>query len=152
MNFIAPSSDLLQHLLTVNGAIMSKPIIPILENFLFDISDNQLRIYSTDLETSMTTSMQVECKESMKVAVPSKMVIDILRSLPDQPVTFNIDPQTFGIEVVNSNGRYKMAGRDGVDFPLCQKPMPTEALPSLRTFCCVRSVKPFSLRVLMSCV
>lgn len=117
MNFIAPSSDLLQHLLTVNGAIMSKPIIPILENFLFDISNNQLRIYSTDLETSMTTSMQVECKESIKVAVPSKMVIDILRSLPDQPVTFNVDPQTFGIEVVNSNGRYKMAGQDGVDFP-----------------------------------
>ncbi|NBX64395.1 MAG: DNA polymerase III subunit beta [Bacteroidetes bacterium] len=117
MNFIAPSSDLLQHLLTVNGAIMSKPIIPILENFLFDISNNQLRIYSTDLETSMTTSMQVECKESMKVAVPSKMVIDILRSLPDQPVTFNVDPQSFGIEVVNSNGRYKMAGQDGVDFP-----------------------------------
>ena len=97
MNFIAPSSELLQHLLTVNGAIMSKPIIPILENFLFDISDNQLKIYSTDLETSMTTSMAVESKENMKVAVPSKMVIDILRSLPDQGVTFNIDANTYGI-------------------------------------------------------
>ncbi|GDX49553.1 DNA polymerase III subunit beta [Bacteroidota bacterium] len=117
MNFIAPSAELLQHLLTVNGAIMSKPIIPILENFLFDISDNQLKIYSTDLETSMTTSMTVESKENMKVAVPSKMVIDILRSLPDMGVTFNIDPNTYGIEVVNNNGRYKMAGQDGVDFP-----------------------------------
>ena len=96
---------------------MSKPIIPILENFLFDISDNQLKIYSTDLETSMTTSITVESKENMKVAVPSKMVIDILRSLPDQGVTFNIDPNTYGIEVVNNNGRYKMAGQDGVDFP-----------------------------------
>lgn len=117
MNFIAPSSELLQHLLTVNGAIMSKPIIPILENFLFDLSNNELKIYSTDLETSMITSLQVESKENAKVAVPSKMVIDILRSLPDQPVTFNIDPQTFGIEVLNSNGRYKMAGQDGIDFP-----------------------------------
>ncbi len=97
MKFIAPSSDLLQHLLTVNGAIMSKPIIPILENFLFDISNNELTIYSTDLETSMTTV--------------------ILRSLPDQPVTFNIDNGNFGIEVVNNNGRYKMAGQDGIDYP-----------------------------------
>ncbi|MFZ9969739.1 MAG: DNA polymerase III subunit beta, partial [Bacteroidia bacterium] len=87
MKFIAPSSELLQHLLTVNGAIMSKPLIPILENFLFDIKGNQLTIFSTDLETSMTTTMSVESKDDMRVAVPSKMVIDILRSLPEQPVT-----------------------------------------------------------------
>ena len=118
MKFIAPStSDLLQHLLSVNGAIMSKPIIPILENFLFDISNNELTIYSTDLETSMTTVMPVESKDNMRVAVPSKMVIDILRSLPEQPVTFNIDAVSHGIEVVNNNGRYKMAGQDGVDYP-----------------------------------
>lgn len=117
MKFIAHPSDLLQHLLTVNGAIMSKPIIPILENFLFDINNNELTIYSTDLETSMTTVLPIESKESMKVAVPSKMVIDILRSLPEQSVTFNVDPSNFGIEVANDNGRYKMAGQDGIDYP-----------------------------------
>lgn len=117
MKFIASSSELLQHLLTVNGAIMSKPIIPILENFLFEIGNNQLTIYSTDLETSMTTSMEVTSNDNMRVAVPSRMVIDILRSLPDNPVTFNIDPQTFAIEVVNDNGRYKMAGQDGSEYP-----------------------------------
>jgi DNA polymerase III subunit beta len=117
MKFIAPSNELLQHLLTVNGAIMSKPLIPILENFLFDIQDNKLTIFSTDLETSMTTDMTVEAKDNIRVAVPSKMVIDILRSLPDQPVTFNIDDNSYGIEVINNNGRYKMAGLDGVDFP-----------------------------------
>lgn len=117
MKFIASSSDLLQHLLTVNGAIMSKPIIPILENFLFDIGDDEVTIFSTDLETSMTTALKVEAKEKMKIAVPSKMVIDILRSLPDQTVSFNIDPNSFAIEVVNESGRYKMAGQDGVDFP-----------------------------------
>ncbi|MBL7812888.1 MAG: DNA polymerase III subunit beta [Bacteroidetes bacterium] len=117
MKFIAPSNELLQHLLTVNGAIMSKPLIPILENFLFDIKGNKLTIFSTDLETSMTTEMPVEAKDDVKVAVPSKMVIDILRSLPDQPVTFNVDENNYGIEVINNNGRYKMAGQDGVDFP-----------------------------------
>jgi DNA polymerase-3 subunit beta len=117
MKFIAPSNELLQHLLTVNGAIISKPIIPILENFLFDIQGNTLTIFSTDLDTSMTTKMQVESKEDIRVAVPSKMVIDILRSLPDQPVTFSIEDPSYGIEVVNNNGRYKMAGLNGVDFP-----------------------------------
>ncbi|MFN5250180.1 MAG: DNA polymerase III subunit beta [Bacteroidia bacterium] len=117
MKFIAPSNELLQHLLTVNGAIMSKPLIPILENFLFDIKGGKLTIYSTDLETSMTTDMQVEAKEDMRVAVPSKMAIETLRALPDQPVTFNIDNDNFSIEVVSNKGHYKMAGLDGVDFP-----------------------------------
>lgn len=117
MKFIAPSNELLQHLLTVNGAIISKPIIPILENFLFEIRDGKLTIFSTDLDTSMTTDMQVEAKDGIRVAVPSKMVIDILRSLPDQPVTFNVDENSYGIEVINNNGRYKMAGLNGSDFP-----------------------------------
>jgi DNA polymerase-3 subunit beta len=117
MNFIAQSSDLLQHLLTVNGAIMSKPLIPILENFLFDVRGGELTITSTDLETSMTTTMKVDAKEDFKVAVPSRMVIDILRSLPSDSVTFKIDAATFSIEVVSKNGRYKMAGQDGSEYP-----------------------------------
>ena len=117
MKFIAPSNELLQHLLTVNGAIISKPVLPILENFLFDIKGNTLTISSTDLETSMTTSMQIEAKEDMRLAVPSKLIIDTLRALPDQPVTFSVDENNFSIEVINTNGRYKMAGLDGVDFP-----------------------------------
>jgi DNA polymerase-3 subunit beta len=117
MKFIAPSNELLQHLLTVNGAIISKPIIPILENFLFSIENGKLTIFSTDLDTSMTTELAVESKEDMRVAVPSKMVIDILRTLPDQPVTFNVDNDSYGIEVINNNGRYKMAGLNGTDFP-----------------------------------
>lgn len=117
MKFIVPSNDLLQHMLTVNGAIMSKPLIPILENFLFEIKDNTLTIFSTDLETSMTTTMPVESKEDIRVAVPSRLAIDTLRAMPDNPVTFNVDGGSFAIELVSSSGNYKMAGQDGVDFP-----------------------------------
>jgi len=117
MKFVASSSNLLQHLLTVNGAIMSKPIIPILENFLFDIKGGELTIFSTDLETSMTTTMPVDAKEDMRVAVPSRLVIDTLRSLPEQQVTFKVDANTYAIEVSTDQGRYKMAGQDASDFP-----------------------------------
>lgn len=117
MKFVASSSTLLQHLLTVNGAIMSKPIIPILENFLFEVKGGELHIYSTDLETSMTTTLPVDAKEDMRVAVPSKMVIDTLRSLPEQQVTFDVDASSFGIDISNDHGRYKMAGQDGADYP-----------------------------------
>ena len=117
MKFIVPSNQLLHKLLTVNGAIMSKPLMPILENFLFDIKGKKLTIFSTDIETSMTTEMDVEASEDIKVAVPSKMLIDYLRTLPDQPITITIDPKTFAIEVVVEGGSSKMAGYDGIDFP-----------------------------------
>ncbi|MBC7426920.1 MAG: DNA polymerase III subunit beta [Bacteroidia bacterium] len=117
MKFIVPSSLLLEHLQMVSGAIVSKPVLPILENFLFDISKGELTIHSTDLETSMSTTIKVEAKEDIKVAVPSKMTLEILRSLPDQPVTFTVNEDTFAIEMSTSFGRYKLAGQPGNDYP-----------------------------------
>jgi DNA polymerase-3 subunit beta len=118
MKFIVQSAELLQHLLKVNGAIVSKPVLPILENFLFDIKGGVLTISATDLETSMTTSMSVDSKEDIQVAVPSKIIIDYLRNLPEQPVTFTVDEEHFSIEVTTGVGRYKMPGQSGIDFPL----------------------------------
>lgn len=117
MKFIASSSALLEHLKLVNGAVVSKPVLPILENFLFDIKDGKLTITSTDLETSMTTTLDVEAEEDIQVAVPSKMTLEILSSLPEQPVTFTINAENNSIELSSGFGRYKLAGQPGVDFP-----------------------------------
>ena len=117
MKFIVPSQDLLERLLLVNGAVVSKPVLPILENFLFKIEESKLTISSTDLETSMTTSMEVQSKDSVSVAVPSKLIIETLRSLPSQPVTFTVDPANFNIELSTANGRFKLAGLSADDYP-----------------------------------
>lgn len=105
MKFIVSSGDLLHHLLMVNGAIVSKPVIPILENFLFTIDNGVLSISSTDLETSMTTSMKVESDGNVKVAVPSKLLVDYLRTLPDQPITCTVADGGNSIEITNGPGR-----------------------------------------------
>lgn len=120
MKFIVPSQDLLERLLLVNGAVVSKPVLPILENFLFKIEDGNLTISSTDLETSMTTSMEVQSKDNIAVAVPSKLIIETLRSLPSQPVTFTVDAATFNIELSTANGRFKLAGLSADDYPKIQ--------------------------------
>ena len=91
MKFIVSKTVLLEHLQVVSGVVVSKAVIPILENFLFDIKDGNLTISATDLETSMTTTLKVEAQEEGQIAVPSKLCLDILRSLPDQPLTFTID-------------------------------------------------------------
>lgn len=117
MRFIVSTSTLLKQLQAVNGASSSSTVLPILENFLFEIKDNSLTISATDLQTSMITSLQVESKEEGKVAVPAKILIETLKTLPDQPIAFSVDVQTFAIEISAGDGKYKLSGENADDFP-----------------------------------
>jgi len=117
MRFIVSTSTLLKQLQAVNGASSSSTVLPILENFLFEIKEGILIISATDLQTSMTTSLPVESKEEGKIAVPSKILMETLKTLPDQPIAFNIDETTFAIEINAGDGKYKLSGENGDDFP-----------------------------------
>lgn len=117
MRFIVSTSTLLKQLQAVNGASSSSTVLPILENFLFEIKEGSLTISATDLQTSMTTSLAVESKEDGKVAVPSKILLETLKTLPDQPIAFNVDDQSFAIEISAGDGKYKLSGENGEDFP-----------------------------------
>jgi DNA polymerase III subunit beta len=117
MKFVVSTGSLLSHLQLIDGVVVSKPIIPILENFLFDIKGNKLFISSTDLETSMTTSLEVEANEDIRVAIPSKLLMDTLKTLPEQPLTFSVDPASYSVEIHTGSGRYKLSGQSGDDFP-----------------------------------
>ncbi|MES2874581.1 MAG: DNA polymerase III subunit beta [Bacteroidota bacterium] len=117
MRFIVSTSTLLKQLLAVNGASSSSTVLPILENFLFEIKDGTLTVSATDLQTSMTTSLAVESKEDGKVAIPSKILLETLKTLPDQPISFSVDDKTFSIEISAGDGKYKLSGENGEDFP-----------------------------------
>ncbi len=117
MRFIVSTSTLLKHLLSVGGALSSSAVLPILENFLFEIKDGNLTISATDLQTSMTTALAVESKENGKVAVPSKILLDTLKTLPEQPIAFSVDDTSFSIEISAGDGKYKLSGENGEDFP-----------------------------------
>jgi len=117
MRFIVSTSTLLKQLQAVSGALSNTAVLPILENFLFEISDDTLTISATDLQTSMTTSLRVESKENGKVAIPSRILLDTLKNLPEQPVIFAIDSKSFAIEMSAGDGKYKLSGENGDDFP-----------------------------------
>jgi DNA polymerase-3 subunit beta len=52
-------------------------------------------VFATDLETSMSTELNVEAKENFKIAIPAKIFIDILKTLPEQPISISIDEVFF---------------------------------------------------------
>ena len=117
MKFISSTSALLKQLQTIGGVIGTRTVIPILEYFLFEVEEGQLTITGTDLEVSMRSSLKVEAKEDGKIAVPSKLIIDILKTLPEQPVTFTINNENKSIELTSDNGKYKISGESADDFP-----------------------------------
>jgi DNA polymerase III subunit beta len=116
MKFVVSSSVLLKQLQQINGAIQSNTVLPILENFLCEIENNQLLVTATDLETMMKVRVDVEARESGRVCIPARILMDTLKNLPDQPLTFTID-NNFGISITSDNGKYKISGENPDNYP-----------------------------------
>ena len=104
MNFIVSSAGLLKQLQAVGGVLNSSNTLPILDNFLFEINGKTLKISASDLESTMTTTIDVEAKKDGSVAIPAKLVLDTLKTFPDQPLTFSVDQKTKGIEISADSG------------------------------------------------
>jgi len=127
MKFVVSSSSLSSHLQVVGRVIASKNTIPILDCFLFELHDNQLTITAADSETRMITSIEVqEVSGSGVFAIPSKNLLDSLKELPDQPVTFDINDETLGLYIFYENGKYNFIAERGDEYPQA-KPLREEA-------------------------
>jgi len=117
MRFVVSSAQLLKNLQKISGVISTNTVLPILEDFLFDINKGKLTITATDLDTTMSVSLDVESKENFKVAIPARILLDSLKALPEQPITIAVDETTNGIEITTDNGKYKLSGENSADFP-----------------------------------
>ncbi len=90
MKLIISSSELLRGVMAVAKAIPAKSPLPILENFLFDLKGNTLEITASDAELTLKTNIEVESTaEEGRIAVPAKHMMDLLKELPDQPLTIS---------------------------------------------------------------
>lgn len=116
MKFIVSSSALLKQLQQISGVINTNTVLPILEDFLFEIEKNKLTVIATDLETVMKVNMVIEAKDTGKVCIPAKILLDSLKNITEQPLTFNID-KNYGIEITSDNGKYKVMGENPDNFP-----------------------------------
>ena len=117
MKFEVSSSELLSQLVIANGAISPNPVLPILEDYLFELEGNTLTITSTNLETTIVSKLEVTTSEDGKIAVPAKILLETLKALPEQPITFILNKDTNGITLKSSYGEYKLAGDAPDEFP-----------------------------------
>jgi DNA polymerase-3 subunit beta len=116
MKFIVSSSQLLKQLQVLGGVINSSNTLPILDNFLFELKQNELKISASDLETTMSTIIEVESDSEGSAAISARLLLDTLKTFPNQPLTFKTE-QNSTIEISSSHGKYDMAYFDGSEFP-----------------------------------
>ena len=133
MNFIINSQVLLKSLQSISGVLNTSNTLPILDDFLFELQEKMLKVTASDLETTMSVSMQLENADNPgSITVPAKLLLDTLKCFQDVPVTFSIDNTTFAIEISANDGKYRLTGHDGNEYP--QSPVlddtSTSQLPS----------------------
>jgi len=118
MKFVVSSTELLNHLTAISRVISSKSTLPILDNFLFNLEDNKLTITASDLETTLITWVELENTEGIgQIAIPAKLLIDTLKEFPEQPLTFQINAETFAIDIFSENGKFSIVGQNGEEYP-----------------------------------
>ncbi|AUC76869.1 MULTISPECIES: DNA polymerase III subunit beta [unclassified Olleya] len=116
MKFIVSSTYLLKQLQVLGGVINSSNTLPILDNFLFDLNESKLTVSASDLETTMSAVLDVESDNEGSVAIPARLLLDTLKTFPEQPLTFVIEENNI-VEISSNHGKYALAYADGNEFP-----------------------------------
>lgn len=116
MKFIVSSSYLLKQLQVLGGIINNNNTLPILDNFLFELDQNSLTVSASDLETTIASKLDVESSEKGNVCIPARLLLDTLKTFPEQPLTFTVEDNNT-VEVSSNHGKYALAYASGEDFP-----------------------------------
>jgi DNA polymerase-3 subunit beta len=117
MKFTVNSNDLQKALTKISGVVPSKSTVPILEDFLFTLSKNTLLVVATDMEISMSATLEVKGSEDGSIAVPARRVMDTIRTLPDMQVVLHADQATNKIRMITESGEYNLVGESSKDYP-----------------------------------
>ena len=116
MNFIVSSTQLQRQLQTLSGVLNTSNTLPILDHVLFELAPQQLKITATDLETTISATIQVESNSEGKLAVPARLLLDTVKTFPEQPLTFSqADNNT--LEISSEQGKYALAYANADEYP-----------------------------------
>lgn len=118
MKFIVSSTSLFSHLQAISRVINSKNSLTILDCFLIEMQDGTLSMTASDNETTLSTSIEVSDYEGEGCfAVSSKTLLEALKEIPEQPLSFQINMDNLEITVEYLNGKYSMMGQNADEYP-----------------------------------
>lgn len=116
MEFILNSKELEKLLSKVIPAVPTRTPMAVLENFLLEIDEGKLTVYSTDLEISLRTSMQTTAEEKIKIVVPAHLLYDVVKSLKETQIKFETETDS-KLKLTTENGTYSLGYSSPEEFP-----------------------------------
>ncbi len=118
MRFTLSSTVLNSRLQTLAKVINSKNSLAILESFLFQVHDGKMEVTASDSENLMRTIIPLdECDAEGDFAIPNRTVLDAVKELPEQPLTFEVNPETYEVAIEYQNGRYNFTAQNAEEYP-----------------------------------
>lgn len=119
MKFVVSSNAMLTRLLAVSKVIGGKPVQPILDNILLVATEGVLYATASDKETTMEAKIELESlEEEGKITIPAKILLDILKEFPEQPLTFDINTATNEVKLISEKGEFSVPGESAEDYPV----------------------------------
>ena len=119
MRFNVSSTSLSNRLQTISRVQSSKNALPILDCILFELAGGVLKMTASDSETTMVTTLEVmDADGEGKFAIGAKQLISSVKEISEQPITFQVDLNSFAIEITYQNGKYNLIGQNGYEFPV----------------------------------
>ena len=117
MKFIISSENFLKTIQPLIGIIVSNPALPIIENLLIEVHQNTLSVKATDLETTIITKISIESESNESIAVNAKLLLETLKTFPEQPLTFRTNKENNTLEITSDQGNYTLAYINSNEFP-----------------------------------
>lgn len=118
MRFTLSSTALNNRLQTLSKVINSKNSLPILESFLFQVSNGQIAITASDSENTIQTALPLdEFDSDGAFAIPSHTILDAVKELPEQPVTFEVNLESYEVTLGYQGGVYNFTAQNAEEYP-----------------------------------
>jgi DNA polymerase-3 subunit beta len=80
------------------------------------LDGNSLSVSASDLETTISSNLNVESTEKGDICIPARLLLDTLKTFPEQPLTFTVESNNT-IEISSNHGKYALAYANGEEFP-----------------------------------
>lgn len=121
MKFIISSKEMQKKLQLLGGVLDNNSTMPILSYFLFELDHEALKVTASDIQTTITAHLHVESDDQAEIAVPARILIDTLKALPEQPITFHLNEDEENdnqqLEISTNSGHYSVAYESTEEFP-----------------------------------
>ena len=121
MRFTLSSTALSNKLSALSRVINSKNALPILGDFVFEISENILYLTASDSENVMKTQLELtESDGSCRFAIGNQLLLDAVKGISEQPITFDVNLEKNSVKISYQNGLFSLPIENADEFPMAQ--------------------------------